>query len=425
MQIKKLDFGKINTELAAFARSGDSSINSEYLEISKKNLEEIVSRDSEYVTNKTVEFLPLNRLNSQNEKKEISKAIENVIESGQYTSGPNTLILEDTISSIYGKNYSCVGVASGTAALEISLRAMNIENGDEVILPVNSFAATENAVMSVGAIPVFANIDESFNISPNEIQKLRTKKTKAVIPVCLYGSITNLAEVYLASKKFDLKVVVDAAQCFGIKEITSFADIIALSFNPFKNLGASGKAGAIVFGKDKLLKRKLREISYHGFDPEIKNMKSRDWGYNLKIDNIQSSVVVAKMPFFRINAIKRAYFAQKYIHFLSEIDSDIFDMPLFSNQHTWHLFPLLVKKGLRDKFIDFMKNNGIGTDIFYPILSCNYNTQLADRASKHNNFKKSVELHDLLVNLPIYNHFSLEEQSKVFSAMSDFISMHE
>ncbi|HAF1401541.1 TPA: aminotransferase class V-fold PLP-dependent enzyme, partial [Salmonella enterica] len=210
-----------------------------------KDIYHSINNESEYDDSGSVSFLPLSRLNSRSERAEAKDIISVVIESGCFTSGPYIGEVEETLRIFYGA-HTCIATSSGTDALKIALKSVGVGPGDEVIVPLNSFAATENAVMAVGAVPVFANIDSSFNMLPDEVERLRTTRTKAVLPVCLYGSCMYIDAIHRIARKADIPVIVDAAQCFGIRSLIGHCDLLALSFNPFKNIGSFGKSGAVL-----------------------------------------------------------------------------------------------------------------------------------------------------------------------------------
>lgn len=413
MDIKELNF------IANSLINGEECIAKNQLPSTKQELEVIISKEAEWhEMDAHISFLPLNRLNSKEEREKGMAIISQVILTGKFTSGPYVDEIEKEIGAIY--NGFCIATSSGTDALKIALKALNIGYGDEVIVPLNSFAATENAIFAVGATPVFINIDESHNIKYDEIDKLITNKTKAIIAVCLYGSARNMSETYNIAKKNGLNMIIDAAQCFGLKEIANYADIITLSFNPFKNIGSFGKSGALIT-RIEALGNYARMYSYHGFLPGKKNIKGIDWGYNSRMDNMQAAILKEKMQLFNINALKRCYLAYRYIKELQPLEEKgKLKLPIEKEKNTWHLFPLFIEEGNKDELIKFAQKNNVEFDVYYPILGHQYVTEFSKRYKSDASFKISEKIHEKTLHIPLHNHMSLEEQNKIIALIYEY-----
>ncbi|SUJ98535.1 aminotransferase class-V family protein [Staphylococcus agnetis] len=219
-----------------------------------------------------IEFMPVNRLIREDETEKIIKTLKGFLPTGKYTSGKYIDEFEHYLSEYLSINH-VIALSSGTAALTIGLLSLGVTAGDEVILPSNSFAATENAVVSIGATPVYADVKDDFTICPKSIENLITSKTKAILPVHLYGRFCDMLKIQKIASKYDIKVIEDACQGIGLEEVGMYSDLAALSFNPYKNLGVCGKAGAIITNNTEL-DYKCRLISYHGFDLKEKTRKS-------------------------------------------------------------------------------------------------------------------------------------------------------
>ncbi|MCX3311633.1 aminotransferase class V-fold PLP-dependent enzyme [Pantoea vagans] len=364
-----------------------------------------------------VSFLPLSRLNNASERKDCLEIIGEVISSGCFTSGPYIGQVENKLKELY-EAHTCVATASGTDAIKIALKSVGVGPGDEVILPLNSFAATENAVLAIGATPVFANIDRSYNINPSEIDRVRNKQTKAILPVCLYGSNKNMREVYLKSREADIPVVIDAAQCFGIKSVMDYCDVMALSFNPFKNIGSFGKSGAIIT-RSPALAQLARQYSYHGFAEGKKNIKSQDWGLNSRMDNLQAATLSVKLGHFEINSAKRCLLAARYHLLLKDLSAHV-DLPSELIENTWHLYPVYLQNGNRDELISFAQENGVEFDIYYPVLSHSGVHDLARKYPDKSQFRPSEQVHAALIHIPLHNHMSFREQDRVSEVLHAF-----
>lgn len=382
-------------------------------------IEELIEKESQWEDNDNqIDFLPLNRLNSKQEKTKGLQIVQEIIESGQFTSGKYVREIEEMLGYIY--DAYCVGTSSGTDALIISLLSLGIGKDDEVIIPLNSFAATENAIFAVGAKPIYVNIDLSYNMQYTDIEMMISEKTKAVIPVCLYGSTMNIKEVYEVTKKFDLHLIIDAAQCFGITQIINYADILVLSFNPFKNIGTFGKSGALLT-RSKDVQKLTRMYSYHGFEYNKKNIKLLNWGYNCKIDNIQAAILKEKLLFFEINTLKRCYLAHRYISKLKLLEErKKISLPIETLHNTWHLFPLYIINNKGSDLISYAKINGFEFEIYYPVLSNQYNTDYVAKYCKDIDFSKSENIHMHTIHIPLHNHMSIREQDKIIKLLYDF-----
>lgn len=382
-----------------------------------RHIAELISSESEYDGRTMVNFLPLNRLNSLAERNECIQVISQVIESGCFTSGPFIYEIEEHLRGFYQAD-TCVASSSGTDALKISLKAAGVGKDDEVILPLNSFAATENAVMAIGAKPVFANIDESYNMMPDEIIRLKTFRTKAILFVCLYGSTKNLREIYDKSKLQDVPVIVDAAQCFGLRSIIDHCDLMTLSFNPFKNIGSFGKSGAVLTHSSELACL-ARQYSYHGFSEGKKNIKAQDWGLNSRMDNIQAATLKVKLTHFENNAMKRSFMAARYIFSLRHLETEL-ALPAEISENTWHLFPLYLKRKSRDELLQFAKIRKVELDIYYPVLAHCGENEFAVNYPNREQFIPSERIHSGLIHLPLHNHMSLLEQDTVIEVLHAF-----
>lgn len=213
--------------------------------------------------------MPVNRLISQDEVEKIIAVLKDILPTGQFTSGPFSKKLEEVIGSYLNKK-SVIATSSGTDALMVSLLSIGIQPGDEVIMPANSFATTENVVLAVGAKPIFADIDQkSYCIDPSKIEEAITKKTKCILPVHLYGKQCEMKKICEIADIYQLRVIEDACQAIGSSNLGEYGDIIVLSFNPYKNFGVCGKAGAIVTNNENLAIR-CNQYSYHGFEIDKK-----------------------------------------------------------------------------------------------------------------------------------------------------------
>lgn len=383
----------------------DIDIEKDIFNYSRKNIQKI-------------EFMPVNRLISQDEVEKIIGVLKDVLPTGQFTSGPFSKKLEEVIGSYLNKKF-VIATSSGTDALMVSLLSIGIQPGDEVIMPANSFAATENAVLAVGAKPIFVDIDQkSYCIDPSKIEEAITPKTKCILPVHLYGKQCEMKKIREIAGIYQLRVIEDACQAIGSSNLGEYGDIIVLSFNPYKNFGVCGKAGAIVTDNETLAIR-CNQYSYHGFEIDKKNKKVLDFGFNSKIDNLQAAIGLERIKYLSYNNLKRVYLAQRYIRELKDLeDRGLIKLPMMTEDNVWHLFPIRVENGRRDE----LKNKlyqlyNIETDIYYPVLSHKQNTKWIKENDLQNNMFNTEQVHKEILHLPLHPNMMLEEQNFVLEGL--------
>jgi dTDP-4-amino-4,6-dideoxygalactose transaminase len=300
-------------------------------------------------------------------KKEIDTAIQSVIADSAFIGGKNnpyTKTFETAFSEYLGVKHA-IGVGNGTDAIEIALLALGIGRGHEVIVPAISWIATSEAVSNVGAKPVFADVLQNYRtIDPKEIEKKITKKTRAIIPVHLYGLSCEMDEILKIAKKHNLFVIEDCAQAHGAKykgkTVGTLGDAGTFSFFPGKNLGAYGDAGAIVTNTSEIAE-KCRLIANHG--QEKKNVHVQE-GRNSRLDGIQSAILSVKLPHLPQWLARRKEIAEKYTKELSKITE--LTVPTFPeySEHTFHLFTVQVKN--REILKKKLHEAGIETGVHYP-----------------------------------------------------------
>lgn len=360
-----------------------------------------------------VKFLDL--LATYNElSPEIDLAIKSVLESGSYILGNEVEDFESKFAA-YTESQFCIGVGSGLSALEISLSALGIGDGDEVIVPNNTFIATWFAVSNVGAIPVSVEADpETYNMDPSNLEQAISSKTKAIIPVHLYGAPSELDAILAFAKKHDLRVIEDAAQAHGAvykeKRIGSHSDLVAWSFYPGKNLGAFGDGGAITTNNQELAEttRKLRNYG------SSKKYYSDTIGTNSRLDPIQATILSVKLKHLDEWNARRQSIAERYLENFQNINLKLPKL-LDDTKSSWHLF--VVESPERDALMAHLSNLAIQTQIHYPINPAN---QVAYK-NKENFRDCSKELPEkLLLSLPIGPHLSTTDQDRVISAVLDF-----
>jgi dTDP-4-amino-4,6-dideoxygalactose transaminase len=317
-------------------------------------------------------------------KDEVQAAINRVLESGQFIMGPDVKLFEQEVAEYLGVKHA-IGVNSGTDALVIGLKALGIGEGDEVITTPFSFFATAESISNAGAKPVFTDIDsKNFNINPSEIKAKITSRTKAIMPVHLYGCPAAMGQIMEIAQDYGLKVIEDCAQSFGARYYSNcsscnntcqesirtaingkftgaIGDVGAYSFFPSKNLGAYGDGGLIVTDNDQVAEL-ARMLRVHGAKRKYHN---EIIGYNSRLDTIQAAILRVKLPYIDAWNEGRRKVAQIYNELLANIPSVI--TPELTNGHVFHQYTIRINNGTRDQVQENLASKGIGTMIYYPI----------------------------------------------------------
>jgi dTDP-4-amino-4,6-dideoxygalactose transaminase len=366
-------------------------------------------------------------------KDEIDNAIASVLSSTQFILGTEVQKLETEIADFLGVKYA-IGVNSGTDALVIALRALNIGAGDEVITTSFSFYATAESISMVGAKPIFVDIDrDSFNINATEIKAKITSQTKAILPVHLYGQPAPMAEINAIAEEYNLKVIEDCAQAFGAvyhgdclgcqqkcqenyrqalqgKYVGSLGEVGAFSFYPTKNLGAYGDGGMIVTNNEEIadLAKMLRvhgaKINYH----------NEMLGYNSRLDSIQAAILRVKLKYIKQWNNDRFKIAETYNQLLANIPSII--TPSLTKGHVFHQYTLKIINGKRDELKEYLASKGIGSMIYYPIPQ----DQLPVYAGKYEPNPIAMELAKQVLSLPIFPELSTAQIKEVCDEIKNY-----
>lgn len=297
-------------------------------------------------------------------EKEILSKFKEVYEKNWFIQGEEVEKFEEEFAKFCDSKY-CIGCGNGLDALYLILRAFDIGHGDEVIVPSNTYIATALAVSYTGAKPVFVEPEmDSYNIDPELIEKAVTDKTKAIIAVHLYGQPADMDLINTIAKKYNLKVIEDAAQAHGSlykgKKVGSLGDAAGFSFYPGKNLGALGDAGAVVTN-NKELADKIRAIANYGSHKKYHHIYK---GTNSRLDEVQASFLRIKLRNLDKWNEDRRSIAEKYINGINNANI-IKPVEADYAKHVWHLFVIRTER--RDEFQKYLNDNGIGTTIHYPI----------------------------------------------------------
>lgn len=359
-----------------------------------------------------VSFLPMEKeLESQ-----FRAAFERVLQASWYIEGKEDAAFEEAFSSFCGTKY-CVGVGNGLDALMLSLKALNIGDGDEVIVPSNTYIATVLAVTYVGATPVLAEPDlRTFNINPNLLEGLITEKTKAIIPVHLYGQACDMDPIMEIAKRHNLRVIEDCAQAHGAtykgKKVGTFGDVAGFSFYPGKNLGALGDAGAVVTD-NKELADKIRALGNYGSDYKYHHIFK---GNNSRLDELQAAFLSVKLPHLNRMNEERRRVAQKYI---DGINNPAVDLPKVNPDciPVWHIFGIRCKR--RADLEKYLNEKGIGTNKHYPI-PIHLQECYKDLLIPAGKLPIAEEISNTELSLPMYYGMTDEEVKYVIDAVNSF-----
>lgn len=300
------------------------------------------------------------RLQYDSMRGEIDKAIQDCLSQSDFVGGKPVEEFERAFSGYLGTKH-CVGCGNGSDAIELALLALEIGVGDEVIVPALSWVATANAVVNVGSTPVFCDVIEGeYTIDPAEIEKRTSPKTRAIIPVHLYGLPARMSEIMDIARSKNLLVIEDAAQALGAEinhqKVGTFGDVATFSFYPGKNLGAYGDGGAVVTSKDDLAER-IRRIGNHG---QLVKHSHSVVGRNSRLDSIQAAILKVKLAHLDAWNEKRLAHAEVYRSSLPHPTQHIPE----GYQHAYHIFSILLDD--RDRVVDRLSSQGIGHNIHYP-----------------------------------------------------------
>lgn len=359
-----------------------------------------------------VTFLPMEReLND-----ELRGAFDRVLTRSRYIEGVEDEAFEKAFAEYCGVDY-CVGVGNGLDALMLTLKALDIGEGDEVIVPSNTYIATALAVTYVGATPVFVEPDiRTFNIDPIFIESAISEKTKAIMPVHLYGQACDMDLIMEVARKYDLKVVEDCAQAHGAvykgKRIGTFGDAAGFSFYPGKNLGAFGDAGAVVTN-NKEFAEKVRALGNYGSDYKYHHIYK---GNNSRLDELQAAILSAKLPHLERMNMDRRRIAKMYTE---GIRNPKIITPYVRRDciPVWHIYGIRCAE--RDALEKYLNNKGIGTNKHYPIpihlQECYKELNIAKGA-----LPVAEEISRTELSIPMYYGMTDKEVQYVIDAINEF-----
>jgi dTDP-4-amino-4,6-dideoxygalactose transaminase len=345
---------------------------------------------------------------------DLEGAWRRVVASGQFILGAEVDGFEREVASFLGRKHA-IGVNSGTDALVIALRVLGIGPGDEVVTSAFSFFATSESVGAVGATPVFVDIDPAtFNLSPELVEKALSPRTKAIIPVHVFGQPAEMQRIDALARRRGLAVIEDAAQAFGAscggRPVGGWGRINAFSFFPSKNLGALGDGGLIVTDEDPLAEH-ARMLRAHGSRRKYFN---EEIGYNSRLDALQAAFLRAKLPHVaRWNALRRAA-ASRYRELLAGVEGIVLPVERSQGDHVYHQFTIRVQRGLRDLLRTKLSAEGIGTMVYYPKAL----HQLPVYRGALGRFPEAERAADEVLSIPFWPRIGPDVQERVAERIS-------
>ncbi|MFC4077396.1 DegT/DnrJ/EryC1/StrS family aminotransferase [Salinithrix halophila] len=299
-------------------------------------------------------------------QEEVKEAVLGVLESGRYILGPQVQALEEEVAAFSGARFG-IGVANGTDALVLALDAAGVGPGDEVLTTPFTFFATAESISRLGAVPVFVDIDpKTYNLDTYQLEKKRTEKTKAIIPVHIFGQPANMDEITAFAKTHGLFVLEDAAQAIGAeykgRRVGSLGDAATFSFFPTKNLGGYGDGGMVVTDDEELAAR-IRSLRVHGSDPKSKYL-NRLIGYNSRLDELQAAALRVKLQYLEEWNEARRNHARLYDRLLAEVPV----VTPFSSEDVnpiYHLY--IIQAEEKEGLMTYLRERGIAVNAYYPV----------------------------------------------------------
>jgi dTDP-4-amino-4,6-dideoxygalactose transaminase len=376
--------------------------------------------------------VPLLDLKAQYEtlRAEIKAAIDEACESQRFILGPQVKAFEQAIAH-YSNTKHAIGVSSGTDALLVSLMALDVKPDDEVITTSYSFFATAGVIARLGAKPVFVDIDpRTYNINPSQIEARITKRTKAIMPVHLYGQCCDMTPILDIANRHNLYLIEDAAQAIGAKDKDNhgaggMGNLGCFSFFPTKNLGGFGDGGMVVTNNPELAK-KVEILRVHGSNPKYYH---KVVGGNFRLDALQAAILQVKLKYLDEWTLKRQQNAETYNKLFADagLTSNGQDSPIGlpymtpGNRHIFNQYVIRTKD--RNNLQDFLKANGIGTEVYYP-LPLHLQECFTNLGHKEGDLPESEKASKETLALPIYPELTQEQQGYAVNKIKAFYSTH-
>ena len=344
---------------------------------------------------------------------EVEVGIADVMARTAFVGGPEVAMFEQDYAGFVGVDH-VIGVASGTDALEVPLRALGVQPGDEVIVPANTFIATAEAVVRAGGVPVYADVTQDALLDPEAVEAAITARTVGIAPVHLYGQMPDMAAIEAIAARHGLFILEDAAQAQGAAQDGRSAGSIGVaagtSFYPGKNLGAYGDAGAVLTN-DADLARRCRLMINHG---SAVRYVHETFGFNSRLDTIQAVVLSAKLRRLADANGQRRAAADRYAALLDGLDQVLVPRAVPGNEHVWHLYVIQVQD--RDRVLAHLNANGVGAGLHYPV-PLHLTPALATARFQEGQFPVAERLAGSILSLPIFPQITIDQQQRVVETL--------
>lgn len=360
-------------------------------------------------------------------KEEIDSAIQSVLNDTDFIKGQQVTQFEKSLSEFLSVKH-VISCANGTDALQIALMALPLNKGDEIIIPAFTYIATAEAIALLGLTPVLVDVEDSyFGIDSSKIESAITSKTKAIIPVHLFGQSTNMQEIMSIAKKYHLFVIEDNAQAIGseytfsngcMNKLGTIGDIGCTSFFPSKNLGCYGDGGAIMTNND-LLAEKIKMIANHG--QKIKYHHDIV-GCNSRLDTLQASILNVKLKYLDTYNLKRLSSAQIYNEMLKNCEEIIIPQTNPCSTHVYHQYTLIVKNGKRDLLKDYLSSCEIPSMVYYP-LPLHKQKAYENIVEIRSTLDNSSYLSNSVLSLPMHTELTLDQINHITNSILNYLTI--
>ncbi|MEY3507490.1 MAG: hypothetical protein RIR44_722 [Bacteroidota bacterium] len=356
---------------------------------------------------------------------EIDAAIKDAVHSVNFINGPKVESFKENLSNYLGGSY-VIPCANGTDALQIAMMALDLKPGDEVIVPSFTYVATAEVIGLLNLTPVMVDVDpKTFTITLDNIKAAVTRRTKAIVPVHLYGQCVDMEQILIFAKKYGIYVIEDTAQAIGAKytfkdgtqkHSGTMGDIGCTSFFPSKNLGCFGDGGAI-FTNDSRLADKIRMIANHG---QVKKYIHKYIGVNSRLDTLQAAVLDVKLKYLDQYNTARQTAASRYDSLLSNLDNLKIPQRAANSTHVFHQYTLKITEGKRDSLKKYLEENGIPSMIYYPI-PLNQQEAYKEIGRVSGNLENTNILCQSVLSIPMHTELTVEEQMFIADKISHFL----
>jgi len=356
---------------------------------------------------------------------EIDAAIKDAVHSVNFINGPKVESFKENLSNYLGGSY-VIPCANGTDALQIAMMALDLKPGDEVIVPSFTYVATAEVIGLLNLTPVMVDVDpKTFTITLDNIKAAVTRRTKAIVPVHLYGQCVDMEQILIFAKKYGIYVIEDTAQAIGAKytfkdgtqkHSGTMGDIGCTSFFPSKNLGCFGDGGAI-FTNDSRLADKIRMIANHG---QVKKYIHKYIGVNSRLDILQAAVLDVKLKYLDQYNTARQTAASRYDSLLSNLDNLKIPQRAANSTHVFHQYTLKITEGKRDSLKKYLEENGIPSMIYYPI-PLNQQEAYKEIGRVSGNLENTNILCQSVLSIPMHTELTVEEQMFIADKISHFL----